>query len=206
MKNISKIAIIFLGTFMLVMSNTYTTQAAGEWWQPTSSISGEAHVQDKGWISSTNKDKTYSSEVFGTTGEAKRLEAINLHGGVSFRYRLYVPQCGGWLPWIEAGYNFNPNDTNTYAGTVGKAYRAEAIQIDMGSNVTNCYIAYRAHVENRGWLPWVFTGDISASTSYRFPKVTLGGTADFYSTDAGLAGSGLRLEAVEISFVRCKYV
>ena len=61
----------------------------------------------------------------GTTGQAKRVEAINirLQGSISNDYDIYYRvhvQKHGWMPWVKNG---------ELAGTTGQKKRIEAIQI-----------------------------------------------------------------------------
>ena len=85
------------------------------------SVEYETHVQTYGWSIRTKKD----SEECGTTGEAKRLEAIriNLTGEMAKHYDIYYrvhAQSFGWLDWTKNG---------APSGTAGYAKRLEGIQI-----------------------------------------------------------------------------
>lgn len=153
-----------------------------------------------------------SGPLIGTTGQCRELQAVNIENNIVLTnrgyhaiYRMYVPSHGGWLPWVSSQTQFRYNNDNSYAGVLGK--RAEAIQFKVidsaGREVTqNCTIAYRAHMQNRGWLSWVFTARQHASDSeIRDILIRTYGentSHDLYSTDAGLPGSGLRLEAIEV--------
>ncbi len=83
-------------------------------------VSVNAHVSGVGW-------QGWTSELAGTTGQAKAIEAlqIKLTGDVALtydiRYRVFV-QSYGWLPWVSNGQN---------AGTVGQSKRVEAVQIQL---------------------------------------------------------------------------
>lgn len=131
------------------------------------SISYVAHVQSYGWLNWVSDGTTA-----GTTGEARRMEAIQLklngiNGGI--RYRTHV-QTYGWQTWAEHG---------EVAGTTYESKRMEAIRIELTGNVQNTYdIYYRAHVQSYGWLAWVKNGEI-----------------------AGTTGEARRLEALEIILV-----
>lgn len=79
-------------------------------------IQAKAHIQDIGWVDygTINKDT-----IIGTTGEAKRLEALCLRGNV--KYRLHL-QHTGWTNWTKA-------DGIATLGSVGMSQRIEAIEI-----------------------------------------------------------------------------
>ena len=128
----------------------------------------QAYIQDIGWQNAVGNGK-----VAGTTGQAKRLEAllINCMDGTTnmIQYNAHV-QNVGWQGWKNSG---------GVAGTTGKNLRMEAIRIkfvEPYSKVLDVY--YRAHVENGGWLGWAANGE-----------------------PAGTAGAGLRLEAIQIQVV-----
>ena len=79
-------------------------------------------MQSYGW-----QDWKENGVMSGTTGEAKRLEAIQikLSGKVADKYDIYYcvhAQNVGWLGWAKNGEE---------AGTAGYSYRMEAIQVVM---------------------------------------------------------------------------
>ena len=83
-------------------------------------VTYKAHVQTYGWTSWSD-----SGETAGTTGESKRLEAvqIKLTGEMAEHYDVYYRvhvQGYGWLDWACNGET---------AGTTGLSRRVEAIQI-----------------------------------------------------------------------------
>ena len=85
------------------------------------------HVQTYGWQGNQNNPNTWrkDGEMAGTSGEAKRLEAIriSLYGQMAEKYDVYYrvhAQSFGWLAWAKNG---EP------AGTAGYAKRLEGIQI-----------------------------------------------------------------------------
>ena len=87
-------------------------------------ITYEVHAQDKGWMPAAA-----DGALAGTTGEAKRLEAVRVsltgdaakEGGYSVWYRVHS-QDYGWLGWAHDGAE---------AGTSGLAKRAEAIDVQV---------------------------------------------------------------------------
>ena len=83
-------------------------------------IAYRTHVQTYGW-----QGWKYNGQMSGTSGEAKRLEAIriNLTGEMAAHYDVYYrvhAQTYGWLNWAKNG---------EAAGTAGLAKRLEGIQI-----------------------------------------------------------------------------
>lgn len=84
-------------------------------------ISAQAHIQTYGWRTYSNVEDT---TMLGTTGEAKRLEAIKLSitglpSGKTLWYRTHLSKTG-WTGWVKNG---------AMSGTVGEAKSIEAIQI-----------------------------------------------------------------------------
>ena len=91
------------------------------------SIVYTTHVQSYGWQGNENDPNTWKRNgvMSGTSGEAKRLEAIRiaLTGEMAEHYDVYYrvhAQSFGWLGWAKNGET---------AGTSGFAKRLEAIQI-----------------------------------------------------------------------------
>lgn len=85
----------------------------------------DVHLQSIGWRTFKGIEKGVCDPVIGTTGEARRLEAIRIRvventTGLTLRYRAHV-QGIGWQEW--------KNDGQT-AGTTGQAKRLEAVRIE----------------------------------------------------------------------------
>jgi uncharacterized protein YjdB len=78
----------------------------------------DAHMQSIGW-------KTYEAPskdtVIGTTGKAKRLEALKINTSKPCKMRGHV-QNKGWTDWVDC-------DGEAMIGTTGKSLRLEAIEI-----------------------------------------------------------------------------
>lgn len=133
-------------------------------------IGYRTHVQTYGW-----QGYKYDGLTSGTSGESKRLEAIDIHledhtvsGGV--RYRTHV-QTYGWRSWSYDG---------RVSGTSGESKRLEAIQIELTGEMAEKYdIYYRVHAQTYGWLGWAKNG-----------------------ASAGTEGLSKRLEAIEIVLVK----
>ena len=80
------------------------------------------HVQTYGW-----QDWKKDGEISGTSGESKRLEAIQIQltGDMEKKYDVYYrvhSQTYGWLGWAKNG---------APAGTTGLSKRLEAIEIKL---------------------------------------------------------------------------
>lgn len=127
------------------------------------------HVQTYGW-------QGYVSDgaLSGTTGQAKRLEAIQIILGDqsytgNIEYSTHV-QTYGWQGYVSNG---------GVAGTTGQAKRLEAIRIRLTGEMSEKYdIYYRVHCQTYGWLDWAKNGE-----------------------SAGTAGYAKRLEGIEIRLV-----
>jgi uncharacterized protein YjdB/GH25 family lysozyme M1 (1,4-beta-N-acetylmuramidase) len=118
------------------------------------------HIQNYGW-----QAFKYNSEISGTTGEAKRVEAFSMSiSGISpsqlgIKYRAYV-QSYGWQDWVSDG---------SIAGTTGKSKRVEAIQIELTGELAENYdIYYRTHCQSLGWLDWASNGNVAGTTDFAY--------------------------------------
>ena len=135
----------------------------------SSRVKYRTHVQTYGW-----QDWTTEGLLSGTSGESKRLEAIqiqlnNLGVTGSVEYRTHV-QTYGWQDWKRDG---------ALSGTSGQSKRLEAIQIRLTGDAAKKYdIYYRVHCQTYGWLDWAKNG-----------------------ANAGTAGLSKRLEAIQIMLV-----
>ena len=129
----------------------------------------KTHVQTYGWQSWMS-----DGETAGTSGEAKRLEAVrielvNPEANGSIEYRTHV-QSYGWQDWQQ---------DSSIAGTSGEGRRLEAIQIRLTGAMADKYdVYYRVHSQTYGWLGWAENGE-----------------------PAGTSGLAKRMEAIEIKLV-----
>ncbi len=123
-------------------------------------ISYRVHVQSYGWM-----DYVQNGEMAGTSGKAKRLEAINISvsdlsgitGGIE--YKVHV-QTYGWMDYVKNG---------EMAGTSGKAKRLEGIKIRLTGTLANYFnVHYRTHVQKFGWLSYTINGRPSGSEGYAY--------------------------------------
>jgi len=130
-------------------------------------VSYQSHVQDIGWQGFVS-----DGAISGTSGESKRLEAIQIqldNGNTGISYRTHV-QDYGWMSWVSNG---------AMSGTSGESKRLEAIEIQLTGDAASIYdIYYRVHAQNIGWMGWAKNGESS-----------------------GTAGFAYRLEAIQIVLV-----
>ena len=137
----------------------------------------------------------------GTTGKYKEMQAlkVELTGPVAEEYDVwYRAQCEhyGWLGWAKNG---------EAAGTEGRGYRMEAVQIVLrpkGSAApggtsgafmvdTIPHVDYRAHTAKYGWLDQVSDGAM-AGTKGEYLRME----ALEFSLRGGASGSGIRADAL----------
>lgn len=114
---------------------------------PTVTFSGQAHIQNKGWVEMANN-------VLGTVGESLRLEAFSL----VVKNKGVVQPMDGVIHVQDIGDIGYQSGTNLF-GTVGQEKRLEAVKINVGNGVQ-----YRAHIENQGWSVWVRSGEWVGTT------------------------------------------
>ena len=134
--------------------NIGTSNAGSSEQAKTDSVTYETHVQDIGW-QKPKKD----GEVAGTTGQSKRVEAIDIKLDSQYEgnvlYQAHVQDIG-WQDTVENG---------AIAGTSGQSKRVEALRVWLTGDIANHYsIQYRVHVSNLGWLDWVSDGMLSGTT------------------------------------------
>lgn len=113
------------------------------------------HAQTYGWM-----DYVSDGATGGTTGQTKRMEAIQIRLGSSIgktgsvEYRVHM-QTYGWGDWVKDGQ---------VAGTVGEAKRVEAIQIRLSNSLSSIYdVYYRVHMRGIGWGTWARNGETAGT-------------------------------------------
>ncbi len=117
-------------------------------------IQYQTHIQDYGW-----KGLVSDGEVSGTTGKAKRMEALKIvladnNGKSVISYRTHCSN-KGWLRWCKSG---------EVSGTTGENRPIEAVEIKLENQYKDKYdIYYRIHVETLGWLGWAKNGETSGT-------------------------------------------
>lgn len=93
-------------------------------------ISYRSHIQDIGWQGYVN-----AGQISGTTGQAKRIEAIQINSA-DIQYRVHM-QDKGWGVWCS---------NNQVAGTTGECRRIEAIEFKSSKK-----LSAQAHIQDIGW-------------------------------------------------------
>ncbi len=121
-------------------------------------VTYQTYVETYGWL-----PETWNGQSNGTTGEAKRLEAIKIHVDNhylvegSVEYRVHA-QTYGWMDWVKEG---------NIAGTVNKSKRLEGIEIRLTGDLAKKYdIYYRVHCQTYGWTGWGSNGEPVGSEGY----------------------------------------
>ncbi|EFR44150.1 N-acetylmuramoyl-L-alanine amidase [Streptococcus pseudoporcinus] len=117
-------------------------------------LSYSGHVQDIGWQAPVT-----DGLVSGTTGQAKRLEAIKINmstpytGAITYNSSVIN---SGWQKAVSTGQ---------ISGTTGQSKAIEAIQINLTGDLALKYdIYYRTHIASYGWLSWAKNGAFAGST------------------------------------------
>ena len=141
-----KLAIIFLMIIFYIFINPLLliSSASG------GKIYYQVHLKDMGWVNSVS-----DGEVGGTTGQARRMEAIKIQlNGIDgiLKYKTHV-QDYGWLNEVTDG---------KISGTTGQSKRMEAIIIKLENSSYN--IKYRVHTKDIGWMNWVGSGEVAGTT------------------------------------------
>lgn len=113
-------------------------------------ITYQVHVKDHGWMRAVS-----SGNIAGTSGEARRMEAIKINkNGIdgTLKYQVHVENYG-WMSEVSSGQ---------IAGTTGQAKRIEAIIIKLENS--SYTIKYRVHSKDIGWMNWVSSGQVAGTT------------------------------------------
>ena len=97
-------------------------------------IKYQAHIQDIGW-----QEWKVDGETAGTTGEAKRLEAIRLDSNKLIYAKAHIQDIG----WVDYG----KITKDTIIGTTGEAKRLECLCLKGD-------FKYRLHLQDTGWTCW----------------------------------------------------
>ena len=122
-------------------------------------VSYRTHVQSVGW-QGWKKNGTMS----GTSGQAKRLEAIQIKvSGVKnlgIRYKTHIQSIGWESSWKTGGKT---------SGTSGQGKRLEAIKIQLTGSAASKYdVWYCVHAQHFGWLDWAKNGASAGTEGYAY--------------------------------------
>lgn len=100
----------------------------------TSKVKYRTHIENDGWTSYV-KD----GETSGTTGQGKRLEALQIDSELEISAKAHIENIG----WKDYGVI----NKNTVIGTTGEGKRLEDLCLKGN-------IQYRVHIEDHGWTNW----------------------------------------------------
>lgn len=103
-------------------------------------IGYQAQGEDYGW-----QEWKYDGQMAGTTGEAKRLEAIRIDYKGDVYAKAHI-EGDGWK-------DYGKINKDTVIGTVGEYKRLECLCLK-GS------FDYRVHLQDTGWTPWTYADGI----------------------------------------------
>ena len=109
-----------------------------DWHKPSFRYTG--HIQDIGWLD------WISNGVCGTTGEAKRMEAIKIDALFEVEAMAHIQDIG----WVDYG----KINKDTVIGTTGQSKRLECLRLKGN-------FKYRVHIENTGWTAWTLADGVS---------------------------------------------
>ena len=102
--------------------------------QPKHNIGYRSHLQDYGW-----QDWSFDGDISGTTGQSKRLEAIQIDYDKEVYAKAHIENKG----WVDYG----KINKDTIIGTTGEGLRLECLCLKGN-------FKYRVHIENSGWSCW----------------------------------------------------
>lgn len=93
-----------------------------------------SHIENIGW-----QDWKVNGETSGTTGESKRLEAIQIDSPFDIEASAHIEEIG----WVDYG----KINKDSIIGTIGESKRLECLKLKGN-------FKYRVHIENSGWSCW----------------------------------------------------
>lgn len=183
------------------------------------------HVAEAGWLGWAK-----NGSLAGSTGCAIRIEAIEIKLSPK-SVKIQTSQSSVSKPVLkvkahvqELGWRSAVGEGRT-AGTTGKGYRLEGLQINCSDFLGGSGIQYRAHMEDEGWQGWKSSGETAGTTgkSKRMEAVEIkltgavAGIFDVYyrahcadygwlgwacnGESAGTTGGSKQMEAVQVKLV-----
>lgn len=189
------------------------------------SIQYKSYLQWKGWEDNWKSN----NQISGTTGQGRRIEAlkIRLTGDISNYYDIYYRvhiQDLGWLDWAKngeiAGNELGLKLEALQVRLLPKGYMIERNQLEIFKRISD--IKYRTHVQDIGWMNYVYNGELSGTTgkSKRIEALSIelinnkvGGGIEYKSyiqslgwenkfqrnsVVTGTTGQGMRLERIQM--------
>lgn len=108
--------------------------------QAKHNIGYRAHLQDYGW-----QDWVFDGNTSGTTGEGRRLEAIQIDYDKPVYAKAHIENKG----WVDYG----KITKDTVIGTTGEGLRLECLCL-------KGELEYRVHIQDTGWTCWTYADGI----------------------------------------------
>ena len=158
-------------------------------------------------------DNTENENITNEDENSISLFSTNKSNKPEVTYRTHVENIG-WQNYVKE---------SEIAGTSGKSYRLEGINIKLQGSYSDLNIKYQVHIQNIGWQDWKTNGEMAGTEgrSYRLEgiKIRLESSDEYsimyrvhvqnigwqdWKTDgemAGTEGQSLRLEAIQIKIV-----
>lgn len=104
-------------------------------------IGYRSHIENTGW-----QDWVFDGDTSGTTGQTKRIEAIQIDYDKEVYAKAHI-QYKGWV-------DFGKITKDTIIGTTGESLRLECLCLKGD-------FKYRVHIQNVGWSTWTNADGIS---------------------------------------------
>jgi len=101
---------------------------------PSSNFKYRSHLEGIGW-----QEWKQDGQTSGTTGESRRLEAIQIDAPFEIEAKAHIQDKG----WIDYG----KINKDTIIGTTGESLRLECLQLKGN-------FKYRVHIQDVGWSTW----------------------------------------------------
>lgn len=109
--------------------------------EPENYLKYRGQCEDYGWL-----EWVENGEICGTTGESKRLEAIQIDSNIPIKAKAHIQDIG----WIDYG----TINKDTVIGTVGEWRRLECLCLEGN-------FKYRVHIQDTGWTNWTTADGIT---------------------------------------------
>lgn len=144
--------------------------------QTETSVVLQAYVQGSGWADAQEAAAGSDTVTLGSAGSGSALTAFRMNTSgdenLGIQYSTYLQD-----DWQDQLTGADAVENDPVSGTTEDGQIAEAIQIQLtGDDAANYHLYYRVYVQSIGWMGWTEDGGY-----------------------AGAAGSGLEIEAVQVS-------
>lgn len=112
-----------------------------KYYTPEEKLKYRSHIEDMGW-----QEWKTNGQTSGTTGESRRLEAIQIDAKFDVYAKAHIENTG----WVDYG----KINKDTVIGTTGKKLRLECLCLKGN-------FKYRVHIQENGWSPWTNADGVS---------------------------------------------